>query len=74
MENQEVIRIIQAGLAWANWTDEQREAFVIAGHAVQKQIPKKAIKMKGVSSQACPECKTNVNGKYCSFCGQRISY
>lgn len=74
MENQEVIRIIHTGLAWADWTDEQREAFVIAGQAVQKQIPKKVIKIKGASSQACPECKTNVNGKYCSFCGQRISY
>ncbi len=31
MENQEVIRIIQAGVAWPNWTEEQRKAFVIAG-------------------------------------------
>jgi len=74
MENQKVIEIIQAGLAWANWTDEQKEAFIIAGELVKKQIPQKYIKIKGVSSQACPVCKSNVNGKYCPSCGQRIKY
>lgn len=74
MENQKVIDIIQAGLVWANWTDEQREAFIIAGESVKKQISQRYIKINGVSSQACPVCKKNVNGKYCSGCGQRISY
>jgi len=74
MENPKVIEIMQAGLAWANWTDEQREAFIIAGEAVKKQIPQRVIKIQGVSSQACPVCKSNVNGKYCSCCGQRLSY
>lgn len=27
-----------------------------------------------ISSQACPVCKSNVNGKYCSNCGQRLKY
>lgn len=74
MENEKVIEIIQAGLAWVNWTDEQKEAFIIAGESVKKQIPQKCIKIKGVSSQACPVCKNNVNGKYCPGCGQRIKY
>lgn len=39
-----------------------------------KEIPMGIIKIEGVSSQACPVCKTNVNGKYCPGCGQRIKY
>jgi hypothetical protein len=39
-----------------------------------KEVPQNAIKIKGVSSQACPICKSNVNWKYCSNCGQKISY
>lgn len=74
MENKEVVEIIQAGLAWANWTDKQKEAFVIAGEAVRKQIPQRVIKIEGVSSQACPLCKSSANGKYCSFCGQKLKY
>lgn len=69
----EAKEIIQAGFSWANWTDDQREAFLLAYKALDKEIPKKVEKNEN-SSQACPECKSNVNGKYCSFCGQRISY
>lgn len=54
MENQKVINIISAGLAWANWNAQQREAFVIAAESVKKQMPQKVIKIEGVSSQACP--------------------
>ncbi|MDY0395393.1 hypothetical protein ACFSMW_13360 [Virgibacillus halophilus] len=43
-------------------------------YQVAKQIPQKVVKIEGVSSQACPVCKSNVNGKYCSYCGQRLSY
>jgi|GEM_PF-4480795 hypothetical protein len=39
-----------------------------------KEIPMEVIKIKGVSSQACPVCKYNVNWNYCSNCGQRIKY
>jgi hypothetical protein len=39
-----------------------------------REEPKKVIKIEGVSSQACPMCMSNVNWKYCSNCGQRISY
>jgi hypothetical protein len=74
MENQKVLEIIQAGLAWANWTDEQKEAFIIAGEAVKKQIPQKVVTIRGVSSQACPVCNSNVNGKFCSCCGQKLRY
>ena len=41
---------------------------------LKKEIPKKVVKIEGVSSQACPICKTNVNWKYCKNCGQRVSY
>jgi hypothetical protein len=74
VENQKVVDIIKAGLAWANWDDDQKEAFIIAGQAVEKQIPQKVIKIVGVSSQACPGCRSNANGKYCSSCGQKLSY
>lgn len=39
-----------------------------------KEIPMEIIKIKGVSSQACPVCQSNVNWNYCSNCGQRIKY
>jgi len=39
-----------------------------------REEPKQVIKIEGVSSQACPICKINVNWKYCSNCGQRIKY
>lgn len=39
-----------------------------------KEIPMETIKIKDVSSQACPVCKHNVNWNYCSNCGQRIKY
>lgn len=74
MDNKKVIEIIQAGLAFANWTNEQREAFIIAGEATEKQIAQRVIKIKDISSQACPVCKSNVNYKYCSSCGQKLKY
>jgi hypothetical protein len=73
MENQKVIEIIQAGLVWANWTNEQKEAFIIAGNAVKKQIPIKA--KKSIESQIeCPMCFSLVDSNYCKHCGQRISF
>lgn len=41
--------------------------------ALEKQTPKKAVK-KEVISQACPTCGCSVNYKYCTNCGQRVSY
>lgn len=40
---------------------------------IEQQKPKKVIKTS-TSSQACPVCRYNVNGKHCSNCGQRVSY
>ncbi|WP_291564087.1 MULTISPECIES: hypothetical protein [unclassified Clostridium] len=73
MDNKRVIEIIKAGLAWANWTDEQKEAFIIAMEAVNKQIPQEVTKNRAVSLQ-CPKCGSIVNGRYCKNCGQRLSY
>lgn len=73
MTHERIIEIIQTGMAWANWTNEQKEAMLLAMESVKRQIPKKAIKTEH-SSQACPLCKSNVNYLYCSSCGQRISY
>lgn len=73
MENKRVIEIIQAGMAWANWTDEQKEAMLIAMEAVNKQIPQKIVKAKD-KSQQCPKCGSLVNGQYCKNCGQRLNY
>ena len=44
LENEKVIEIIQSGLTWANWTEEQREAFLIAGEAVKKADTSKSHK------------------------------
>lgn len=41
--------------------------------ALEKQIPKKVIKTES-SSQACPECRANVNWKYCPNCGQKLNW
>ncbi|MBY6900211.1 hypothetical protein [Clostridium botulinum] len=40
---------------------------------LEKQAPKKVIRTKTIS-QACPVCKSAVNWKYCSNCGQRLTY
>lgn len=40
---------------------------------IEKETTQKVIKIE-TSSQACPACKSNVNGKYCSSCGQRLHY
>jgi DNA-binding FadR family transcriptional regulator len=36
MELKEAKEIIRAGLAWANWTDEQKEAMRIALESIDK--------------------------------------
>lgn len=36
MEIKEAKEIIQAGFAWANWTDEQKEAFKVAWECMTK--------------------------------------
>ncbi|MHB9924800.1 hypothetical protein [Clostridium botulinum] len=40
---------------------------------LEKQVPKKVMRTKTIS-QACPVCKSAVNWKYCSNCGQRLTY
>lgn len=40
---------------------------------IEKESTQKVIKLE-TSSQACPVCKSNANGKYCSSCGQRLIY
>ncbi|HCL4447124.1 hypothetical protein EJM73_08555 [Clostridium botulinum] len=52
----------------------QEKSLDLAIKALEKEIPKQVIKIKGVSSQACPICKSNVNWKYCSNCGQKLKY
>lgn len=41
--------------------------------ALEKQIPQNVI-VTETSNQACPICKSNVNWKYCSNCGQKLDY
>lgn len=36
MDNKEAKEIIEAGFAWANWTEEQKQAFKIAYEAINK--------------------------------------
>ncbi len=63
-----------------------RENYTIAGYlgvvhsanfiieTLEKQIPQKVIRIEDVASQACPLCKSKVNGNYCSNCGQNLIY
>jgi hypothetical protein len=36
LDGKEAKEIIRAGFAWANWTDEQKEAFKLAYDAIDK--------------------------------------
>ena len=49
-------------------------AFNASIKALKKEIPLKIIKIEGISSQACPICRADANWKYCSNCGQKLSY
>lgn len=69
MDNKKVIEIIGAGLAFADWNDEQREAFIIAGEAVKKQIAISRDIRRG--KYYCPICKKEAKKGYCS-CGQKL--
>lgn len=73
MDQQESIKIIQAGMAWASWTNQQKEAMLMAMEALKKQVPQKVVKTD-TKSQACPVCGSLVNNNYCPSCGQRITY
>ncbi len=48
---------------WAKWKEED----------FTEETPQKVIKTD-TSSQACPVCKSDANWKYCSNCGQKLSY
>lgn len=36
MDSKEAKEIIRAGIAWANWTDEQKKAFILAYESIEK--------------------------------------
>lgn len=74
MKYKEVVEIIQSCSDFVGLTSEQKQAFIIAAESTEKQIEQRVIKIKDVSSQACPTCKKNANGKYCSSCGQKLKY
>jgi membrane protease subunit (stomatin/prohibitin family) len=79
MENQRAIEIIQDGMAWANWTAEQKEAFIIAGEAVKKQIPIK-VAIDDDTEFTCPTCGKTTEDydvttlKVCPECGQKLCW
>lgn len=76
MDNNKVIDIIQAGLAWASWTDEQKQAFIIAGEAVKKQIPFRLENRDYETLTGTCKCGIiidKITGKfYCKYCGQKV--
>lgn len=55
-----------------------KEAFEIAIEALEKQIPKKTLwgGTNNASWRSCPEChsRENKTHKYCSQCGQKLSW
>lgn len=73
MDHQESIKVIQAGMARANWNDRQKEAMLLAMESLKKQIPQK-VKKTDDKSQSCPVCGSVVNHRYCPSCGQRLTY
>jgi hypothetical protein len=58
-------------MAWANWTDQQKEAMLLAMEALKKQIPQDVSITDG---QLCPNCGHPATQRYCSVCGQKLSW
>lgn len=77
MENKKVIEIIQAGIAWANWSEEQKEAMISAVGAVQKQVPYKLTQIDKETLTGICKCGrvTEVIDceYYCKYCGQKVT-
>lgn len=57
MEIKEAKEIIEAGLVWANWTEEQREAFNIALDSLSKMEELASLKKKMAKLEANPYTK-----------------
>ena len=74
MNTDRAIRSMKNIIEYWTYRPSELEAAKLSIKALEKEIPLKVIKIEGVSSQACPVCKSNVNWKYCSNCGQKISY
>lgn len=56
LEIKEAQKVIHAGLAWANWTDEQQEAMRrTALVEMDKQLPKKVTELEG-DGGFCTQC------------------
>lgn len=53
---------------------DMQNSITVALTLLDKQYPRNVISIDGVSSQACPICRKNVNNNYCPSCGQRIKY
>lgn len=75
MDLQKSKHIIQMGIIWASWNDEQKEAMRIALESIEKQIPKKVTEMHEEGG-FCPKCHMhNLNVfQYCNKCGQRFEW
>ncbi|MCM3716260.1 hypothetical protein M3202_19640 [Alkalihalobacillus oceani] len=75
MDIHESKRIIQTGIAWANWDDKQKEAMRLALVSLDKQLPKKVV---GTDKEGgfCPQCQAhNINlFRYCNECGQLLDW
>lgn len=77
MENKEVIEIIQAGIAWANWNSKQKEAMANAVESVNKQIPYKLTQIDKETLTGICKCgrvTEVIDGEYyCKYCGQKVT-
>lgn len=74
MSIKQSMRIIQAGRTWPGWTETQKEEILQAMAALDKQIPLQSSINSAPGKKMCPICGSEVEGRYCSNCGQRISH
>lgn len=78
MTPQEAIKILEVAKAECEWNAplDYQEAFDAAIKALQRQIPKQAVKPASPYFRyACPACGNYpLSGHYCSECGQAIVY
>ena len=77
MTTEEAIRAIKHDLRWKLLKDYQQDVAGMAISALEKQIPKKPIRLLYYEVGDCPFCETTVyisEDGFCPSCGQALDW